>query len=260
MRNDLPVRVDMSENGVATVTLDRPKQLNAIDPALAAGVLEAATGLMTEPTLRLVVLRGNGSSFCAGGDVLAMNAQRHDLIAFLRPLIDSFHAGVLALRRLPVPVIASVHGAIAGGGFSLAMACDLVIATRSARFVVAYPKLATSSDGGLSYFLRQRLGAVRALETLTIDGVLSSKRAHALGLINRVAEDETLVEETRAWTQELLAVPRYAMHEFKSLIVAQDDDALAAHLEREKTSFLRCAATAEFLDKLEAFCTRQPAL
>jgi len=241
---------------VVTLTLNRPALLNALDSEMAEVLRDAIKTVASNASARVLVLRGNGRSFCGGGDVAAMHAHRHDLPTFIEKTIDPFHACVLGLQRLPMPVIACAHGALAGGGFSLAMACDFVVAARSARFVVAYPKLGAPADGGLSFFLVSRLGSARGLEALTTGGQFTAAEALQLGLINRVADDDDLERATGEWVSQLLALAPQSLRELKGLVAAQSADALEAHLNREKAAFLRCAATPEFAARVAAFADK----
>lgn len=206
MGNELSVRSEQ-QGAVATLTLNRPDRLNALDSEMACVLRDAIQDIADKGSARVVVLRGEGKSICAGGDVGAMHANRDDLPGFIARTIDPFHACVLGLQHLPMPVVACAHGTLAGGGFSLAMACDFVVAARSARFVVAYPKLGAPADGGLSFFLVQRLGSARGLEALTTGGQFSTERALQLGLINRVVEDDRLQHEADQWVADMLALP-----------------------------------------------------
>lgn len=244
---------------VVTLTLNRPDRLNALDHEMAGVLLSAIEDIARTPSARVLVLRGEGKSFCAGGDVAAMQAHSNELPAFIEKTITPFHACILGLQRLPMPVVACAHGALAGGGFSLAMACDFVVATRSARFVVAYPKLGAPADGGLSFFLVQRLGAARGLEALTTKGQFDAETALRLGLVNRVVDDDRLAQETNQWVAEMLALPPQSLRELKTLVAVQSSTALQAHLQREKEAFLRCAATPDFAARVAAFTQkRQP--
>jgi len=243
---------------VVTLTLNRPDRLNALDSEMAHTLRVAIEAVRGNVSARVVVLRGAGRSFCAGGDVAAMHAHRDDLRTFIEETIDPFHASVLGLQRLPMPVIACVHGALAGGGFSLAMACDFVVATRSARFVVAYPKLGAPADGGLSFFMVRRLGAARGLEALTTGGQFTAEQAFQLGLVNRLAEDDRLPQATEHWVAEMLALPPQALAELKGLVAAQSADSLEAQLDREKAAFLRCAATPDFAMRIAAYAEKRP--
>ena len=244
------------QGAVVTLTLNRPALLNALDSEMAELLRVAVEAVANNASARVLVLRGNGRSFCGGGDVAAMHAHRHDLPTFIEQTIDPFHACVLGLQRLAMPVIACAHGALAGGGFSLAMACDFVVAARSARFVVAYPKLGAPADGGLSFFLTSRLGSARGLEALTTGGQFTAEQALELGLVNRVVDDDGLQQATDAWVSQLLALAPQSLRELKLLVAAQSTDALAAHLNREKAAFLRCAVTPEFAERVAAFAEK----
>ena len=232
--------VNMAQIGaVVTLTLNRPEQLNALDTEMASLLLDKIEITSKNTSARLVILRAEGRSFCAGGDVAAMYANRNNIATFIENTINPFHACVLGLQRLRLPVIASVQGPVAGGGFSLAMACDLVVATRSARFVV------------------QRLGNARALDALTTGGQFTSEQALQRGLINRVVDDDRLQEETNAWGTQLLTLTDQSLRELKGLVTAQSIPALEAHLEREKAAFLRCAVTTDFQTRVASFAKKQ---
>ena len=246
------------QGAVVTLTLNRPDRMNAIDSGMAGVLRDAIEAIGSNATARVVVLRGEGRSFCSGGDVAAMHAHVDDLPGFIEKTMNLFHACVLGLQRLRMPVIACAHGALAGGGFSLAMACDFVIAARSARFDVAYPKLGAPADGGLSFFMVQRLGNARGLEALTTGGHFTAEQALQLGLVNRVVDDEDLQQATDKWIGELLAVAPQSLSELKGLVAAQSATALEAHLNREKAAFLRCAATPDFAARIAAFVQKRP--
>jgi len=256
MSNNPSVRVDF-EREVATITLQRPLALNAFDYAAIEALRQAIDRAVARPGGRVIVLRGEGDSFCGGGDVMAMHAHSGDQPAFINRMIDGFHASIMALNRAEVPVIASVQGAVAGGGISLALACDLVLAARGTRFVTAYMQLGASSDGGLSFRLTQRLGAARAFELLTLHGTLTAEQAQALGLINHVVDAANADAEALDWARKLAALPWQAVTEFKQLTAGQVRNDLQAHLEREKAAFVRCAGTEDFAQRVAAFAARR---
>ena len=255
MNDEPPVRVGV-ERGIVTITLNRPAALNALDHPTALALHDAIAGVAHIDDARAVVLCGAGRSFCCGGDLAAMHAHRDDLPGFIARMIDTFHASVMALNRLHLPVVASVHGAVAGGGISLALACDLVVAARNTRFVVAYPQLGAPADGGLTFRLTQRLGAARALEVLALQGSVDAQLAHSLGLVNAVVDADTAHAEALRWAQQLAALPPQSAIELKQLVAVQGHDALQAHLAREKAAFLRCAATPDFAQRVQAFASR----
>lgn len=257
MSEPSPLQISHEDGGIVVFTLDVPKQLNPISYAL-MDAMNAALDEAPWHDARVLVIRANGKGFSAGGEMAAIE-KGLTAPSVLAGLIDRFHRCVLSLHRLPLPVIASVNGAAAGGGFSLAMACDIIIASRSARFVVAYPQLGTSSDGGLSYTLTRRLGPSKSLEALLLSNVISAEEALKLGLVAAIADDEKLVEDTLAMARKIAQLPPHAVREIKQLVADLDDEALENQLNLEKEAFLRCARTPEFHEKVDAFMARQRA-
>ncbi len=253
---DAPSLTLQVDDSVAVITLDRPSSFNAIDLGMAQALRAAVLAVANDTTVRAVLLQGTGRSFCVGGDVKAMHAHARKLPAFIEQVISPFHDAVLALARLPVPVLAAVQGAAAGGGFSLAMAADLVLAARSARFVVAYPQLGTSTDGGLSWQLQRRLGASRALALLTLQGPMTAQAALDLQLVHAVVDDGLLQSEARQLAHAWARLAPQALRELKGLVRAPDVDSLARQLALEKAAFLRCAATTDFAARVAAFAAR----
>src|SRR5262249_39914825 len=147
-------------------------------------------------------------------------------------------------------------GAAAGGGFSLALACDQLVAGRGARFVTAYPALGTSSDGGLSWYLAKRLGAMRALE-IALGGALSAEQARALGPVGRGVGDAQLEAETLAYARHIAQMAPQSVRAFKRLINAAEDAEFEAQLARERENFLGCARTQDFRDRVTAFLNKR---
>lgn len=244
------------DGDIATLVLNRPEALNSLDLATALALGEALDSVAAMQGVRALILQGAGRSFCGGGDVSAMHAERSDMAGFLARVIDAFHDSIMKLAHLPMPVIASVHGAVAGGGISLALACDIVLVARSTRFVVAYPQLGAPADGGLSFQLTRRLGPARALEILTIHGSLDASRALALGLVNEVVDADDAHEEARRWATAFAALPRQSVLELKQLVSVQSRDALQEQLAREKAAFMRCAETEDFKSRVATFAER----
>lgn len=241
---------------VAIVTLQNDANANAIDLPFCEDLLGVLERIRTLGKHRAVVLRATGRIFSAGGHLTQILGGLDRGDGFIESLIDALHAAILAIRRLPMPVIASVQGAAAGAGFSLAMACDFVAASRSARFVVGYEALGTSSDGGLSMHLTRRLGPARALEVLLLKGALSAEEAASLGLVQCVSEPSSLEADAMAMANKLAALPEASVCEMKQLVHEASTNLLEQQLDREKQAFLRCASTAEFYQRVAAFVKR----
>ncbi|MFT3931461.1 MAG: enoyl-CoA hydratase-related protein [Spongiibacteraceae bacterium] len=249
--------LDIDNEGIATLTMNRVQQFNAISVELMQRMLGYLTEIEFNPNVRAVILRGNGPAFSGGGDLATMREHIDQLPRFLGEIIDAFHTSLLAMRRLKVPTIAQVHGSAAGAGVSLAMACDFVVAAENTRFVVAYPKLATSTDGGLTYYLTQRVGTARALDILLLRDQLSAREALDLGLISRVAAPENLEAEARAVALRIAQLPAQSVSELKGLVLGFADSALANQLAAERAAFVRNAGTKEFADRIVAFLDKK---
>lgn len=244
------------DGSIAVATLNRPQVFNALDLDLARALGRIVRTVGDHPHARVLLLRGAGKAFCGGGDVHAMQRHAGDLPRFIAEMIDAFHDFILAMARQQLPVVAAVQGAAAGGGFSLALAADVIVAARSARFVVAYPQLGTSTDGGLSFRLQQRLGPGRALALLALSGPLPASMAQSLGLLHAVVDDDALQAEAMQTARQLAALPPTAVSELRRLVQAPSYEALQDHLTREREAFLRCAASAEFAQRVAAFAGR----
>jgi 2-(1,2-epoxy-1,2-dihydrophenyl)acetyl-CoA isomerase len=242
-----------STEDIAVVTMVNEARANSIDKAFCDELLDVLRELEESSKHRAVILQATGRIFSAGGDLRQISDGLRRSDSSLESLIDALHATIVAMRRLPLPVIASVQGAAAGAGFSLAMACDLVVASRAARFVVGYAKLGTSSDGGLSFHLARRLGAARALEILLTRDSLSADEARQLGLVQSIAEPASLQEASLALARKVMDVPAAAVKEMKSLVGMVAEDKLERHLEEEKRAFLRCASTKAFSERVAQF-------
>ena len=242
-----------SSDDIAFVTLVNEARANSIDKAFCDELLGVLREVEGASKYRAVILQARGRIFSAGGELRQIfdGVQRSD--SYLESLITALHAAIVTMRRLPIPVIASVQGAAAGAGFSLAMACDLVVASNTARFVVGYAKLGTSSDGGLSFHLARRLGAARALEILLTRDSLTADEARQLGLVQTIAEPASLQDATLALARKVIDVPVAAVREMKSLVGMVAEDNLERHLEQEKQAFLRCASTKEFSERVAQF-------
>lgn len=249
MHHPSPIRLEVS-GGIATLTLCRPDRKNVIDDAWLATLRGHLQSLHGNSDLQCVVLRAEGPIFCAGANVKEMAEQADRLPEHVDALIQPAHREILQLAALPVPVIGLLRGVAAGGGMSLALACDIVVAARSARLVFAYPKLATTSDMGLSYILRERLGPQRALQLFLLADSIEMDTAERLGLVFQVVEDAEAESAVQQMTKRLSRLPAKAA---KALFLHDRQAGLAAQLERERQSFVSCAGTEAFRENVRAF-------
>ena len=251
--SDAPIRLERPEAGIAVLTLCRERGPNVVSAAFCERLLQCCETISGWDALHAVVVRAEGPAFCVGADLAQMHAHIDDLADHVATLIEAAHTALMALKRLPVPVIACVRGVAAGGGLSLALACDQVLAARSARFVVAYPQLGTTPDMGLSHSLSALLGPRRALEHFLAPGALDAEAARKLGLVSHVFDDDALDGAALAAARQWAALPRMAVLGAKSLFAADSAQAMERQMGLEKEWFSRCAATPEFRLRVEAF-------
>lgn len=199
-----------TEDRVATLTIDRPEARNALGPdewqALAHGVAEAAS----DEAVRVLVIEGAGGAFSAGGDVKTMPERLALPVAERRARLLSDAGVVLALRELPKPVLASIDGACVGAGLSLALACDLRLATTRARFGAGFHRIGLTADFGLLHLLPRAVGMARAAELLWLGESIDAEQAERIGLVHRLCDPEALAAETRALAMRLAEGPPIA--------------------------------------------------
>jgi len=243
--------------GVATITLNRPQVLNALDGRMIVELRAACERAEHDAAARAVVVRGAGPAFLAGGDVAFFRADLARMPALVREGGAELNHAILALRRAPKPVLASVHGAVAGAGLSLAAAADLAIAAEGTKFTVAYSKIGTSPDGGATHYLPRLLGARRALELMLLSDAVDAQTALRLGLVNWVTSLEQLGAETEAIARRLALGATLALGEIKRLVNESPDQPLAAQLEAEVEAFARCAGTHDFAEGVIAFVEKR---
>ena len=242
---------------VARVTLNRPEKLNALNDAMMADLKAVLAEVEADSAVRAVVVAGAGPAFMAGGDVALFHARLEELPQLFDEWGGAFHAAIHALRRMPKPVLAAVHGAVAGGGLSVMLACDLAIAAEGTQFNLAYANIGTSPDGGSTHFLPRIVGLRRALELAFLPGMIDAVRAESLGLVNWVVPAGELEERASALAARLAAGPTIAYARTKALLNASFERPFAGQLEDEIRSFAACATTADFAEGVTAFVEKR---
>ncbi|WP_246080623.1 enoyl-CoA hydratase/isomerase family protein [Modestobacter altitudinis] len=249
-------RVRTAQDGdVWHITLDNPSAGNVVDLAMAEQLAAAFTA--RPAAARAVLLTAAGPRFCVGGDVGAF-AAAPDMPALVAQLAASWHATIRTVLYCDVPVVAGVHGAVAGAGIGLLGACDLVVCGRSTKLRPAYGSLGLSPDGGTSWALTRALGAPRALELLLTDGMLHAADAHTFGLVARLVDDETLVEDSLALARSVAAGPVRAMVRTRGLVRRAAIRSLEEQLEDEERVIRESAADPESREGVAAFLDRRP--
>lgn len=253
--DDNPPLLLRREGAVAHLRFNRPQALNAIDAAMAAALLAASRQLEHDRGVRAVVLSGAGKGFMAGGDLAAMRA---DPQAIAERIIDPLHAALKILAALDAPLIAGVHGVVAGAGVSLVLAADFALAAEGTRFNLAYLNIGTSCDGGASFALPRLVGLRKALEIALLSEPFDAGEALRLSLVNRVVPAAALDAETRALAERLAGGPTRAIGRVRRLMQGSYSADLAAQLDAEKEAFAASAASRDFDEGLAAFFEKRP--
>jgi 2-(1,2-epoxy-1,2-dihydrophenyl)acetyl-CoA isomerase len=244
-------------DGVATILLNRPAVMNALDATMIVQLRAACERAEQDAAARAVVLRGAGPAFLAGGDVSYFHANLPRMAELVRQGGAELHHAILALRRAPKPVLASVHGTVAGAGVSLMAAADLALAAEGTKFMMAYSRIGTSPDGGATYFLPRLVGSRKALELMLLSDAVDARDALRVGLVNWVVGAERLAAETEAMARRLAQGATKAFAETKRLVNESQDHTLAAQLSAEVEAFARCAATGDFAEGVTAFVEKR---
>lgn len=250
--------LDVSD-GIARIRFNRPQVLNALDEATILAFKAAVDQVVADAGVRVVVLSGEGRAFLAGGDVHRFHAAGEAAPLVVGSLIDPFHAALEALAAFPAPVIASLKGAVAGGGLSVALAADLAIAADDSRLTLAYTRIGTSPDGGATFSLPRMVGLRRALELALLSDVIDAEEALRFGLVNKVVPLAALEAETEKLARRLADGPTQAYGEIKRLMRQSFSTPFADQLAAERDGFVACAGTRDFVEGVAAFVGKRPA-
>ena len=265
------IRADIA-GAVGTITIDRPDRFNSLDVATARDLRRAGLNFARDPEVRAIVLRGIPGVFCSGADLKYIRAGGDEAsLGYLKPITDNrqpitnygdvfkqileyIHSTISEIRRAPKPVMAAVDGIAAAGGFGLAMACDIVVASERSTFEWAYSKTGLTGAESSTFMLPRLIGLRRSLELLFLNPRLDAKRALDIGLITTVVPSDTFDRDVHEIAQRLASGPAEAWGIAKELLnQAAGMDRLDVHLDRELENLARIAAGANFAEGIEAF-------
>lgn len=248
------------DSGLAKITFNRPDAGNAINREFAHEFMDVCIRATTDPAARCILVSGSGKNYGFGGDLKFFSSEMDTVEATLIELTAVLHQGIQRLHHGKAPVIIAVNGVAAGGGFSLALFADIVIAGRSAKFVSAYTNAGLSPDGSSSYYLPRVVGLRRAQELMLTNRMLSAAEALEWGLITTVVDDEALAEEAEKLGREFAAGPTKAYAGVKRLLSQTFEQSLETQLEIESRHIAANAASADGHEGLDAFINkREPA-
>ena len=254
------IQLEMRDDAVAVITLNRPTALNALTVAMGRE-FRAAVSEARERGARAIVLTGAGRAFCAGGDLREMREMAEKegrLEAFFDEPLRLLNDCILKIRRTPLPIVAAVNGAASGGGCNLALACDLVLAGESARFNQAVVKVGLTPDCGGTYILPRLVGLKRATELLMTGDVVEARRAAEIGMINAVVPDEQLMTEAYRLAARLANAPTAAIGRIKEMLEQSATNDLSAQLDLERKVQLKSGLTEDFKEGVAAFIEKRP--
>jgi len=254
MAQDAPttIRHEIAD-GVATLTLDRPESLNALNSQMRRELLSALKSIGRDDAVRAVILTGQGRGFCSGADLRGGSEERD----FRMVLEREYNPLIRALRELPKPIIAAVNGVAAGAGVSLALACDLVYAAEEATFIQAFVRIGLVPDSGSTRTLVRTLGRHRAAQLIFSGEPLSAAEAHAAGLVNVMLPATEIMDAAREAAARLATAPTTAIAYAKRLINAAEDASLGESLALEAQLQDLAGRTADHAEGVAAFSEKR---
>jgi enoyl-CoA hydratase/carnithine racemase len=241
------------------LTISNPTLRNALSPAMYAAGVEALNFADSSNEIRSVVITGEGSMFCAGGNLQRLQDNRSQAPDVQAQSIDGLHSWIEAIRSCRKPVIAAVEGPAAGAGFSLCLACDMIVAARDAVFVMAYSNVGLSPDGGASWHLGRVLPRQLASELLLGGERIGAERLHALGVVNRVVDTGNALDEALQIAGKLNARAPNALASIKELLNDASQRPLSLHLPAERDAFVASLHHANGGEGISAFLEKRPA-
>ncbi len=227
------------EGSTMVLTISNPEHRNALGPEMYAAGVEALNVAETNPEVRCAVLTGDGDTFCAGGNLQRLLANRQKPPEAQAQSIEALHSWIEAIRTFPKPVIAAVEGPAAGAGFSLALACDLIVAARNAVFVMAYSSVALSPDGGGSWSLAHALPRQLVSELLMSGERIGAQRLHELGVVNRLCDAGQALGSALQWADKLGARAPNVLASIKELVSEAGARSLPEQLAAERDHFVK---------------------
>lgn len=248
------LQITYKEN-VAYILLKRPERLNSFDMGLGEELYDVLHKISKKSEIRAVVLKGTGKGFCGGGDVKEMHSAK-DKPQFLRNLTKTIHKCVIEMRTMEKPVIAAVNGAAFGAGLSLALACDIIISVKGAKFGTAFIGIGLAPGCGTQFFTKI-VGYQRACEYILTSKTFTAEKAEELGIVNKVVDVDDLDDTIEEFVSKFRKLPPIAVGKAKMLINKSLDNDMLTHLELESITASKSAKTDDFSEGVAAFVEKR---
>ena len=254
-----PVILEGKHDGIATLVMNRPDRLNALNNELASALNDALGRIAEDQSINVVVITGAGRAFCAGGDLAAIGKGRQSReTQELEPLLRAGMQMVLKMRTMPQPVIAAVNGPAAGAGMNIALATDIRIVAEEATFGQNFAKVGLFPDYGGTYFLPQLVGPAKAAELFYTGDMIDAKTALSLGIVNQVVPGAQLEAEVKTLAQKIAHGPALAIRAVKKALFASEEKELAQALDNEVREQIRCYLSEDCSEGIRAFFDKRP--
>lgn len=250
------------QDGVATIVLNRPDNLNAMNIQMGKELLDAIRKCGEKPDVRAVIITGAGKAFCSGGDVKAMKTgldEKHPDV-FFAEILELLHKVILEIRNIKKPVLASVNGSAVGAGFNLALACDITIVSEKAKFSEAFVNIGLTPDTGGTFFLPRFVGIGKASELLFTGDFIDAHQAEKLGIANYVVSEGELENKTMEIANKLAKGPTLAISQTKALLNSSFNEQLDKQLENEYSTIKQMSLKDDFREGLTAFFEKRKPL
>jgi 2-(1,2-epoxy-1,2-dihydrophenyl)acetyl-CoA isomerase len=254
----MPDLTETVADGIATLTLNRPDRLNALSQEMLRGLQAALTRLGTDDGIGAIIITGEGRAFCAGGDVKDMATRAHHTFEQRIERLGRMHELPQLMRRLPKILISAINGVAIGAGLNLAMACDLRLAARSARFGTGFAGLAYSGDFGGSWLLTRLVGPAKARELYLLGDIIDAEEAARIGLVTRTIDDNALMDQSMTLARQFARGPRLAYAYMKRNLHAAETEPLAAVCDMEAVHQARTGLSDDHREAVRAFAEKRP--
>ena len=247
------------EGPIKIITFNRPEAANALNDQLSMEFYDAICECATDDTVRAVLLTGKGKMFCGGGDLKFLLSKKKEVKKMLLKMTNYLHGAIARMAKMNAPVVIAVNGSAGGGGLSLAISGDIVISAESAKYTLAYTKAGLSPDASSTFYLPRLVGLRRAKELMLTSRIFTAQEAYEMGMIDRVVEDEKLMDEARQQTEELASGATQAYGSVKKLLNLSFSNGLETQMDHEGIMISENGSSLDGQEGMLAFAEKRKA-